>query len=163
MATELIDDVSEAQASGKNKPGIFRAWAMYDWANSVYSLSIASAIFPAFYEDKTPDQVEFLGFTFKNTALYSYFLSSAFLVIAAVVPLLSGIDDSKGVRKPYMMFFVILGSLGCSSLFGFEGDNYIFGLTCFMIGTIGWAGSLVFYNSYLPEIASRDRFDRLSA
>lgn len=138
-------------------------WAMYDWANSVYSLSIASAIFPAFYEEKAPKMVEFMGYQLKNTALYTYFLSAAFLFIALMVPLLSGIADSKGVRKPYMIFFVLLGSLGCSSLFGFNGTNYIFGLTCFAIGTIGWAGSLVFYNSYLPEITTKDRFDRLSA
>lgn len=107
--------------------------------------------------------MEFLGYTFKNTALYSYFLSFAFLLIVMIVPLLSGIADSRGVRKPFMIFFVVLGSIGCSSLFAFEGPNYIFGLTCFLIGTSGWAGSLVFYNSYLPEIATVDKFDHVSA
>jgi UMF1 family MFS transporter len=104
-----------------------------------------------------------MGYDFKNTALYSYCLSLAFLINVLLVPLLSGISDASGAKKPFMRFFVILGSLGCSSLFFFNGDNYLFGLGCFMVATLGWAGSLVFYNAFLPEIATPDRFDRLSA
>jgi len=164
MSTVIDHDISTSnEGVKKNDKKVMTGWAMYDWANSVYSLSIASAIFPAFYEDKAPKMVDFMGYHLKSTALYTYFLSAAFLIIALMVPLLSGIADAKGVRKPYMIFFVLLGSLGCSSLFGFEGSNYVYGLTCFVIGTIGWAGSLVFYNSYLPEITTRDKFDRLSA
>ena len=146
-----------------NNPKVLKAWTFYDWANSVYSLSIASAIFPAFYEEFTPKSVEIMGWSIKNTALYSYGLSLAFLIIVAIVPLLSGIADSRGVKKPYMRFFVALGSLGCSALFWFQGSNIFFGLACFMLATVGWGASLVFYNAYLPEIASPDRFDRLSA
>lgn len=151
--------------SNLNNPRIVRAWTMYDWANSVYSLSISSAIFPAFFEEKTKKlgELKFLGFSFINTALYTYALSAAFLIITLFIPLLSGISDYGGIRKPFMRFFIILGSIGCSALFWFEGENYLYGLGCFMLASIGWAGSLVFYNSYLPEIVSPDRFDKTSA
>ena len=147
----------------KNNKSVLTAWTMYDWANSVYSLSISSAIFPTFYESFTPKHIEFMGYDFKNTALYSYCLSFAFLINVLLVPLLSGISDASGAKKPFMRFFVILGSIGCSSLYFFNGSNYMYGLICFMVATLGWAGSLVFYNAFLPEIATPDRFDRLSA
>ncbi len=147
----------------KNNKGVMTAWTMYDWANSVYSLSISSAIFPTFYESFTPKHIEVMGMDFKNTALYSYCLSFAFLINVLLVPLLSGISDASGAKKPFMRFFVILGSLGCSALYFFNGHNYTFGLISFMIATLGFAGSLVFYNAYLPEIATPDKFDELSA
>jgi UMF1 family MFS transporter len=147
----------------KNNKGVMTAWTMYDWANSVYSLSISSAIFPTFYESFTPKHIEVMGMDFKNTALYSYCLSFAFLINVLLVPLLSGISDASGAKKPFMRFFVILGSLGCSALYFFNGHNYTFGLISFMIATLGFAGSLVFYNAYLPEIATPDKFDKLSA
>ena len=136
---------------------------MYDWANSVYSLSIASAIFPVFYEKFTPRTVNLFGYTFSNSALYDFSLSISFLLVVLMVPLLSGIADYGGRKKQFMRFFVIMGSLACASLYWFNGQNVLFGLAAFMLGTIGWAGSLVFYNSYLPEIATPEKFDRLSA
>ena len=151
----------------KNDKSVLTAWAMYDWANSVYSLSISSAIFPLFYEIYTKhyghETMQIFGHSFKNTAVYSYTLSFAFLLNVILVPFLSGIADSRGNKKSFMRFFILLGSIGCSSLFWFTGDNYVFGLMCFLLATVGFAGSLVFYNAYLPEIATPDKFDRLSA
>lgn len=136
---------------------------MYDWANSVYSLSITSAMFPVFYGLYTTETITFLGSEFKNTALFAYFLSFAFLLNALLAPFLSGIADAKGNKKAFMRFFIVLGSVSCSALFLFDGTNPLFGLTAFMLATLGFAGSIVFYNAYLPEIATADRFDKLSA
>ena len=136
---------------------------MYDWANSAYSLSITSAMFPVFYGLYTPETLHFMGSEYKNTALFAFFLSAAFLLNALFVPFLSGLSDARGNKKSFMRFFMILGSFSCSALFFFDGTNYLFGLTAFMIATLGFAGSLVFYNAYLPEIATSDRFDKLSA
>ncbi|MGB1093951.1 MAG: MFS transporter [Bacteroidia bacterium] len=147
----------------KNNPTILRAWTMYDWANSVYSLSITSAMFPVFYGLYTEENITFFGTEFKNTALFAYFLSFAFLVNASLAPILSGIADARGNKKAFMRFFIVLGSVSCSSLFFFDGSNPLFGLTAFMLATLGFAGSIVFYNAYLPEIATPDRFDKLSA
>lgn len=141
---------------------------MYDWANSVYSLAITSAIFPVYYtsvtKSETSDLVYFLGREFKNTALYSYALSAAYLIIVFASPLLSGIADYSGTKKSFLKFFCWLGSAACTSLYFFTGSETLnTGIFAFMIATIGWAGSIVFYNAYLPEIAPRDRHDRISA
>jgi UMF1 family MFS transporter len=147
----------------KNKKGVLTAWCMYDWANSVYSLSISSAIFPIFFEKFAPKQTTFLGHNMASSVLYEYTLSFSFLLVALLAPILSGIADASGQKKSFMKVFVAIGSLACSAMYFFYGSNILFGLGCFMLATVGFAGSLVFYNSYLPDIATPDRFDRLSA
>lgn len=144
------------------------AWAMYDWANSVYSLVITSTIFPIYYNAVTQgidgsDRVSFFGWEVVNTVLYSYSISFSFLVIALLAPLLSGIADASGNKLNFMKFFVYLGSLSCGALFFFTGDNLEFGILCSVLASIGFSGSIVFYNSYLPEIAKEEEFDLLSA
>lgn len=144
------------------------AWAMYDWANSVYSLVITSTIFPVYYNSVTQgidgsDRVSFFGWEVINTVLYSYSISFSFLVIALLAPLLSGISDATGNKLSFMKFFVYLGSLACGALFFFTGDNLEFGILCSVLASIGFSGSIVFYNSYLPEIAKEEEFDLLSA
>jgi UMF1 family MFS transporter len=145
-----------------------RAWVMYDWANSVYSLVITSTIFPVYYNSVTKgvdgsDTVSFFGWEVINTVLYSYSISFSFLVIALLAPLLSGIADASGNKLNFMKFFVYLGSLSCISLFFFTGENLEFGIICSVIASVGFSGSIVFYNSYLPEIAKEEEFDMLSA
>jgi UMF1 family MFS transporter len=145
-----------------------RAWVMYDWANSVYSLVITSTIFPVYYNSVTKgvdgsDTVSFFGWEVINTVLYSYSISFSFLVIALLAPLLSGIADASGNKLNFMKFFVYLGSLSCISLFFFTGENLEFGIICSVLASVGFSGSIVFYNSYLPEIAKEEEFDLLSA
>jgi MFS transporter, UMF1 family len=152
----------------KNNPRVVNAWAFYDWANSVYPLVITSTIFPVYYNAVTTDPVgndivSIMGFSFKNTALYSYTLSLSFLIIVFIAPFLSGISDYVGKKKPFMKFFAYLGAFSCSALFFFHDYNIIFGLTFFMLASIGFSGSLVFYNAFLPEIATHDKMDRYSA
>ncbi len=140
---------------------------MYDWANSVYSLVIISSIFPVYYESVTrspnSDLVSFFGFEVINTVLYSYALSFSFLVVAAMLPLLTGIADYSGKRLLFMKVFVYIGSISCMSLYFFEGSNIEFGISMAVLASISFAGSLVFYNSYLPQIASIDKIDLVSA
>lgn len=144
------------------------AWALYDWANSVYSLVITSAIFPIYYNSVTTingsDVVHFLGREYKNTALYSYTLSLSFLVIAFLSPLLSGIADYRGNKKSFMKFFCILGAVSCSSLYFFDSVSVLWiGILGFFLASIGWSGSIVYYNAFLPEIADKENQDRVSA
>lgn len=152
----------------KGNKKVINAWAMYDWANSVYSLVITSTIFPIYYSavtsSETSDQVMFLGMQFSNTALYSYTLSLSFLLIAFISPALSGIADYGGYKKHFMRFFCYLGAIACSSLYFFTGpENLWIGVLGLGFATIGWTGSIVFYNSYLPEIAHAAQQDRVSA
>ena len=151
-----------------NRKKVQGAWAMYDWANSVYSLVITSTIFPVYYNSVTQgvdgsDKVDFFGWEVVNTVLYSYSISFSFLVIAILSPLLSGIADASGLKLSFMKFFAYLGSLSCVGLFFFDGDNLEFGILCSVMASIGYAGSIVFYNAYLPEIADEHEYDFLSA
>lgn len=147
----------------KNNPRTLFGWAMYDWANSVFSLTIATAVFPIFFQKTTSSTISFLGVDIPNSSLYSYTVSAAFLLIALLSPILSGIADFRGNKKKYMSFFATLGSFSCMMLFFFDGSNVGLGLLGLLLGTVGFAGSLVFYNSYLPDIATPDRFDKVSA
>jgi MFS transporter, UMF1 family len=162
----LSNNKSAIDPSGKNNPKVTKAWAFYDWANSVFSLTITTAVFPIYFEEVTGGEggiVSFLSMRFENTALFSYSLSGAFLLVALINPLLSGIADVGGFKKRFMQFFTFLGALSCIGLYWFTKDTLSIGIVFFMMATVGYAGSLVFYNSYLPEIATPDKFDRLSA
>jgi len=151
------------QLGKKNIKKITNAWCMYDWANSVYPLTITSAIFPIYWNSQTKVGVDIFGMHLSNSVLYTYCLSIAFLVIALVNPILSGIADIAGNKKTFMKGFVILGCLSCFGMSFFDSQHVWIGVVTFIFGTIGFAGSLVFYNAYLPEIATEEHFDRLSA
>ncbi|HTF20036.1 MAG TPA: MFS transporter [Chryseolinea sp.] len=160
--------MKEAAPPQLNNPRIVRAWYMYDWANSVYALVISSILFPVYYKAVTTidgqDVVTFLGFKVQNSVLYSYVLSFSFLVVAAVLPLLSGVADYSGDKKRFMKFFVLLGSCSCCGLYFFTGiDTLGWGLLCATLASIGYSGSLVFYDAFLPEIVTEDRYDTTSA
>ena len=153
-----------------NNPKTMNAWAFYDWANSVHSLTITSAIFPIYFPSAaitlgsdTPGIISILGFELSNTVVFSYTISIAFLTLTLLMPFLSGIADYTGSKKSFMRFFCYLGSLSCIALFFFSKGHYYIGTIGFLFSIIGWGGSMVFYNSFLPEIATPDRFDRLSA
>lgn len=159
----------------KNDKKITTAWAMYDWANSVYPLVISSAIFPIYYTAVTTkrdaanniidDTVMFLGMSFKNTVISNYALALSFLIICFLSPLLSGIADSKGNKKHFMRFFCYLGAISCASLFFLTKDPATFetGILSIFLASLGFWSSLVFYNSFLPEIADNEHMDKISA
>lgn len=152
----------------KNNSRLTNAWASFDWANSVYNLIVTTAIFPVYYLGTTEayfggEMVEFLGLTVKNSVLYSYAIAFSFLVIVFISPVLSGIADFGGLKKRFMQFFTYVGSLACIGLYFFTGENIEYGITCAVLASIGYAGSLVFYNGFLPEVATGDRMDRISA
>ncbi len=149
---------------------VINGWAMYDWANSVYNLVITSTIFPAYYEFVTNNNdgkeihyVKLFGREFVNTSLYNYALGIAFVIVAILSPLLSSIADYKGNKKQFLFFFCTIGSIACSALYFYDRTNLVYGLSCMIIACIGFWGSLVFYNSYLPEIAAPEDQNRVSA
>lgn len=143
------------------------AWAFYDWANSVYSLVIASAIFPIFYQGLFQtagiDSIPVFGGMIRSTPLISYTTAFAFLVVSIISPFLSGIADYLGNKKNFMKFFCYLGGLATMGLFFFSLENIYLSLFFYFLGLIGFWGSLVFYNSYLPDVAYPEDQDALSA
>ncbi|WP_369765032.1 MFS transporter [Flavobacterium sp. WC2429] len=151
----------------KGDKKLINAWAFYDWANSVYSLVIATAVFPIYFESVTSDNngiVHFLGLEINNSSLLSYSLSISFLIVAFLSPILSGIADYTGNKKRFMQFFCYLGSFSVMGLFFFKGQDTLWiGVLGTILASIGFWGSIVFYNSYLPEIAFPEQHDRVSA
>ncbi|RKF03769.1 UMF1 family MFS transporter [Tenacibaculum lutimaris] len=145
---------------------LINGWAFYDWANSVYSLVISTAVFPLYYSGITEGKiVSFLGMDWEHPdSLYSYALSFSFLVVAFISPILSGIADYTGSKKKFMKFFCTLGSLSVMSLYFFDGiDTVWIGILFTVLASIGFWASLVFYNAYLPEVAHPEQQDRASA
>ncbi len=176
----------------KGDKKVIRGWVMYDWANSVYNLVISSAIFPIFYDTVTTKQykvdhhhvkweeadqftlaakevvtVDFFGWEVSNSALMSFVLSASFLMVSFLSPLLSGVADYRGNKKRFLQFFCYMGALACASLYFFtdlmRAGWLEVGLLSLFIASIGFWNSLVFYNSYLPEIADPKDHDKISA
>ncbi|QCW99373.1 MFS transporter [Aggregatimonas sangjinii] len=150
----------------KGSKKLLNAWAFYDWANSVYTLTIASSIFPIFYSSlfaTDEELVSAFGYEMKQTVLISVITAFTFLVVAILSPLLSGIADYVGNKKNFMQFFCYMGSFGCIGLYWFDLDFIHTSLLFYFMGLLGYWGSLVFYNSYLPDIAYEEQQDAISA
>lgn len=152
----------------KNNPKITRAWCFYDWANSVYSLVIISTIFPIYYgavamSADGSEMVRFLGFRINSSVLFSYSISAAYLIIAFLNPILTAVADYSGRKKLFLQVFCYIGSISCAGLFFFTRETFTVSMLLFMLAAMGWTGSIVFYNSYLPDIATEDQYDQLSA
>ncbi len=152
----------------KNDIRIINAWCSYDIANSAYNLVITATIFPIYYQETTSkvfnnSLVPIGNMMTRTTVLYDFFIALAYLIIIIISPLLSGIADWGGLKKFFMRSFTYIGSIACILLFDFDGRNIYYGLTLASIAVIGYAGSLVFYNSFLPVIATPDKHDRISA
>ena len=147
-----------------NNPRTLNGWALFDWANSAFALVITTAIFPPYFEEMVDPDFAVLGVGFTNSSWFAFLITFSYLVIAILSPLLSGIADAGGRRKWFLQLFTTMGGLGCLSLFFFTGMSTMWlGSLGFVVGLIGFAGGLVFYNSFLPVIATEDRYDRLSA
>jgi UMF1 family MFS transporter len=155
------------QAIVKGDKRVVRGWVMYDWANSAYQLTIASAIFPTYYTAMTTNgtnsTVSFFGMHVSNSVLYSWTIAVAYLLVAVGSPLLSSIADYTGRRKGFMRAFTMIGATACGALFFFDRSHIELGVIAFGLGTLGYGGSIVYYNSFLPIIAEPEDQDRISA
>ena len=157
----------------KNQKKVLNAWTMYDWANSVHNLVITTVVFPMYFLATTSikdadgkiinDIVDFFGFKVQNSVLYSYTISVATLILVILNPILTPLADSSGRRKMFMKIFCYLGAGSCAYFYFFTRENVNSAIIAFGLSIMGWGGSIVFYNSFLPEIATEDRFDKLSA
>jgi UMF1 family MFS transporter len=159
-----------------NDKKIINSWAMYDWANSVFSLTIATAIFPIYFNKMCKvasvaqggmvDGIYYLNFwgmKVIGAELYSFVVSAGFFIVAFLSPLLSGIADFKQNKKFFLKVFCYMGSASCIGMYFFTANTIPLGVILFMLSLVGFAGSIVFYNAFLPEIASEDMLDKVSA
>ena len=152
----------------KNQKKVLNAWCMYDWANSVHNLVITTVVFPMYFlstavNEDGGDVISFFGLSITNSVLYSYTISFATFFLVLLNPLLTAMADYSGRKKLFMQFFCYLGALSCAYFFFFTKNNINSSIIAFGLSIIGWGGSIVFYNSYLPEIATEDKYDQLSA
>lgn len=151
----------------KGDKKVIRGWVMYDWANSVYQLTITTAIFPLYFLEVTRNgnnyNVDFFGQEIVNSVLYSWSIAMAYLVVAGLTPLLSSLADYTGRRKAFMRFFTLVGAISCAALFFFDSKNIEIGVIAFTLATVGYGGSLVYYNSFLPVIVDKKDQDKVSA
>lgn len=156
----------------KDNKRVTTGWTFYDWANSVYPLVITSSIFPIYWSSvikqithtaSGQSPVDFLGMRVPGTSLLNYAISASFLLIALVSPFLTSLADYSGRKKLFLQVFCYLGAASCAGLFFFSPDTLTLSTFIFIAATVGFSGSIVFYNSYLPEISSEEKFDSLSA
>ncbi len=180
----MVESSASPQGVIKNNPKIMKGWAFYDWANSVYSLVITSTIFPIYYSTLTTQyerkefieeqnrwinvpvrhQIEVFGESYHPDAIYGYSLTISFFIVVLLSPFLSSLADTIGNKKSFLQFFCYLGATSCMGLAMFTGmENVFLGLLFSITASVGFWGSLVFYNSFLPDIATRDKQDALSA
>ncbi len=148
----------------KNDKKTIRSWALFDWANSVFALVVATAVFPPYFASMAPDFMELFGMSIDSNTMYSYSISLSYLLIAIMTPILSGIADYSGRRLGFLKMFTLIGALSCFALYFYSQSSFSgFGLMAFVVGNVGFAGGIVFYNSYLPDIVTEDRYDKVSA
>ena len=155
------------QTLKKGSKKLLNAWAFYDWANSVYSLVIASSVFPLYYQalfsSAGIEYITIFGGTIRSTPLITYTTAIAFIFISLLIPILSGIADFVGNKKVFMKFFCYLGAFSCMGLYFFNLENILTSLLFYFLALIGFWCSWIFYNSYLPDVAYPEQQDKLSA
>ena len=155
------------QTLKKGSKKLLNAWAFYDWANSVYSLVIASSVFPLYYQalfsSAGIEYITIFGGTIRSTPLITYTTAIAFIFISFLIPILSGIADFVGNKKVFMKFFCYLGAFSCMGLYFFNLENILTSLLFYFLALIGFWCSWIFYNSYLPDVAYPEQQDKLSA
>ena len=153
----------------KNNKKTIWAWCMFDWANQSYNMVIISTIFPAYFvaitaNSKNGNMVTFFGHQYVNTVLSTYILAFSYLIVVALLPILTSIADYRGTKKSYLQLFTWMGSLACAGLFFLQqGKPMEIPLICYALASGGYCGGFVFYNSYLPQIATVDQQDAVSA
>src|SRR5690554_588797 len=151
----------------KGDKKILNAWAFYDWANSVYALVITSSIFPLFYgalfRIEGVTSIPFFGIDTPSESIISYVTAIGFVIISICSPILSGVADYLGSKKSFLKLFCWIGAFSCMLLYFFNLENLYLSLFVYMMALIGFWGSLVFYNSYLPKIAFKEQQDAVSA
>ncbi len=135
-----------------------RSWVMYDWANSAFATTVMAAVLPIYYANVAGANLP------GNTAtVYWAYTSSISLLVAAILgPILGAIADFSGMKKRFLTIFMFIGVAGTALLYFVRTGDWLMASIFFVIGELGFAGSLVFYDSLLPHVARPDEIDQVS-
>jgi len=141
-------------------------WCLYDWANSAFATVILAAVLPVYFASLVPQEGAVLFWSAQPvpaTALWGYSVSLSMALVAIVAPGLGNLADRRGWRRRLLIIFCLLGALATCGLFFAGPGRYLLAAALFILGNIGFAGGNIFYNAYLPDLASGIDADRLSA
>ena len=143
---------SKADRSEKRFTKAEKSWIMYDWANSIYATNIMAAIFPIYFAMQADET---------GNKLYGFAVSAAALVVAVLAPILGAIGDFSGMKKKLFAGFLVLGLVFTAVMAAFEDWRLM--LVGFILSRIGFSGSCLFYDSFLTDVTTPERMDRVSS
>lgn len=136
-----------------------RAWTMYDWANSAFATTIAAAVLPVYYSSVASSNLA----PHEATSNWAFTTTIALVLVALLGPILGAMADFSGAKKRFMTIFVILGVTGTALLYLIKSGDWFLASVFYIIGSIGFSGANVFYDSLLPHIAKEDEIDQVSS
>ena len=143
---------------GLSRPEL-RAWALYDFANSTFWTTIVAAVFPIYFQRVAASGLE------PHIATSRYMLATtiAICIVAIAAPVLGALADTRPLKKRLLGIFMAIGAGATAAMYGIQEGDWKLALILFVIGNVGVAGSIVFYDSLLPHIARGDEVDRVSS
>lgn len=146
-----------------------RAWYFYDWANSAFSTTVVTVFLGPYLTSITRAAADANGFVYPlgiqvgAGSFFPYMVSLSVLLQVVFLPILGAIADYSHLKKQMLTLFAYIGAIATMCMYFLQGSNYLLGGLLFLIGNLSFGASIVFYNAYLPEIASADRRDNVSA
>lgn len=149
--------MSIAAKLGLNRKEL-RAWALYDFANSAFQTTIVAAVFPIYFQRVAASGLE----PSVATSRFAWATTIAICIVAIVAPLLGALADTRKLKKPLLGAFLAIGAGATAAMYGIQDGDWKLALILFIIGNVGVAGSIVFYESLLPHIARGEEMDRVS-
>jgi UMF1 family MFS transporter len=141
------------------KKSAIRAWILYDWANSAYSTTVLAAVLPIFYAG-----VAAQGLSETTAASYlAYTHSIGMAMVAVISPLLGSIADLSGRKTTFLTWFALLGIVGTLGFALVGPGDWLLASALLVVTTVGFSGSLTFYDALLPDLVPSPKRDDVSA
>jgi UMF1 family MFS transporter len=140
-------------------------WAMYDFANSAFATTILAVIFNKYFATVVAGGekgVEILGLRLHGASFFTFAVSLSMAITAVISPFLGAVADASASKKRFLMAFCYIAILFTGLLYFVHPGNHWRGALFFIIASIGFEGSIVYYNAFLPEISTDQNIGRIS-